>query len=34
MLKKADLQDAIKPGEYRIDYDDDTKTIIDKMTGQ
>lgn len=34
MVKKADLQDAIKPGEYRIDYDDDTKTIIDKMTGQ
>ena len=34
MLKKANLQDAIKPGEYRIYFDDDTRTIIDKLTGR
>jgi YceG-like family. len=34
MLKKANLQDAIKPGEYRIDYDDDVMTIINEITGQ
>lgn len=34
MLKKANLQDAIRPGEYRIDYDDDIRTIINRITGQ
>ncbi len=34
MVKKANLQDAVKPGEYRIYFNDDTRTIIDKITGQ
>jgi len=34
MLRKANLQDAIKPGEYRIYFDEDTKTIMDRLTGR
>lgn len=34
MLRKDDLQDAIKPGEYRIDYDDDMEAIVDTITCQ
>lgn len=34
MIRKANLQDAIRPGDYRIDYDDNTGTIIDKLTGR
>ncbi|MCX7772702.1 MAG: endolytic transglycosylase MltG [Clostridia bacterium] len=32
MIKKENLQDAIKPGEYSISFQDDTKAIIKKIT--
>jgi len=34
MIRKANLHDAIRPGDYRIDYDDDTGKIIEKITGR
>jgi cell division protein YceG involved in septum cleavage len=34
MLKKQNLLDAIKPGQYRISYQDDLKTIIALITGE
>jgi cell division protein YceG involved in septum cleavage len=33
MIKKGNLEEAIKPGEYSIRYSDDTKSIIKKITG-
>jgi len=33
MIKKENLEDLIKPGEYNISYNDDTKKIIEKITG-
>ncbi len=32
MLKKQQLEKSIKPGRYTIKYDDDIKTIIQKIT--
>ena len=32
MIKKQNLQNAIIPGQYRIDFQDDIKTIINKIT--
>lgn len=34
MLKKQNLLDAIRPGQYRISHQDDLKTIITLITGQ
>ncbi|HPU21426.1 MAG TPA: hypothetical protein PL099_00350 [Thermoclostridium caenicola] len=34
MVRKGNLQDAIRPGQYRIDYKEDTSAIIQKITGQ
>lgn len=33
IIKKEKLENAIKPGEYTISYNDDTKKIIEKITG-
>lgn len=33
MLKKGGLEKKIKPGEYSISFDDDTKMIVEKITG-
>jgi cell division protein YceG involved in septum cleavage len=33
LIKKEELEESIKPGEYSIRYNDDTKTIIKKITG-
>lgn len=33
MLKKENLLESIKPGQYRISYQDDLKTIILTITG-
>lgn len=32
IIKKENLENAIKPGSYSIGYNDDTKTIIEKLT--
>ena len=32
MIKKEKLENAIKPGQYTIGFDDDPKTIIQKIT--
>ena len=32
IIKKDKLENAIKPGEYTINYSDDTKKIIEKIT--
>ncbi|HHU89660.1 MAG TPA: endolytic transglycosylase MltG [Clostridiaceae bacterium] len=32
IIKKEKLENAIKPGEYTINYNDDTKKIIEKIT--
>lgn len=34
MIRKANLQDAIKPGEYQLYYGDDTTTIVEMITGR
>lgn len=33
MIKKDKLENSIKPGEYNISYNDDTREIIEKITG-
>lgn len=33
MIKKENLEESIKPGEYSIRYGDDTKLIIKRITG-
>jgi len=34
MIKKENLENSIKPGEYTISHSDDTKSIIEKLTGK
>lgn len=33
MIKKEKLEESIKPGEYTIRHSDDTRSIIEKLTG-
>ncbi len=34
MIKKQSLENSIRPGKYRISFEDDTKTILQKLTSE